>query len=406
MSVLWSCLSRLECARCGRELPADRPAGLCPDCHGPLLARYDLEAAGRVFRPSDVAGRPTSLWRYREVLPVQGPAGVVTLGEGWTPLVRLDRLRERWGLAELFVKDEARLPAGTVKARGAAVGVSRARELGLRRLVIGVAGNAGAAWAAYCARAGLALTVFMPADAPPGRAAEARLAGAKVILVDGSPDNAASQAQRAGAESESFDVSAFREPYQLEGVKTLGYELYEQLDWRPPDAIVCPVGNGAVIAGIWKALNEMETMGWIPGRKPRLIGVQAAGCAPVVRAFEEGTDECRPWADGETVARELRVTDPPAGFLALQAIRETGGWAVAVTDSEVRDAMRLTASTEGLVLCPEGAAAAAALDRLAQAGVVLPGNRVVILNTGTGFVDPPGPTEALPVVRPVQIPPL
>lgn len=404
MNASGSCLSRLECARCGRELPADRPPGPCPDCGGPLLARYDLEAAGRVFRPSDLAGRPTCLWRYREVLPVQDPAGIVTLGEGWTPLVRLDRLRERWGLAELFVKDEARLPAGSVKARAAAVGVSRARELGIRRLVLGAAGSAGGAWAAYSARAGLELTVFMSADAPPGRVGEAVLVGAKVILVEGGPDDAVRRARQAEPGPGQLDVSAFREPYQLEGAKTLGYELYEQLDWRPPNAVICPVGNGSVIVGIWKAVNEMEAMGWIPGRKPRLIGVQAAGCAPVVRAFDEGAEECRPWADAGTLAGELRVADPPAGFLALRAIRETGGWAAAVTDGEIREAMRLAASTEGLILGPEGAAALAALDRLARAGMVLPGNRLVVLNTGTGNL--PGPAEARPVLRPAQVSPL
>ena len=397
MSVPRSCLEGLECARCGQRLPPDRPAGLCPDCNGPLLARYDLEAAGRVFRPSDLAGRPTSLWRYWEVLPVQDPAGVVTLGEGWTPLVRLDRLRERWGLSELLVKDEARLPTGSFKARGAAVGATRARELGLRRLTVGTAGNAGGAWAAYCARAGLELTVLMPADAPPGRVGEAALAGARVMLVDGSTDDAVRQARRSAAGSGQFDVSAFQEPYQLEGVKTLGYELYEQLDWRPPDAVICPVGNGTALVGIWKAVNEMEAMGWIPGRKPRLIGVQAAGCAPVVRAFDEGAAECRPWAGAGTCAGELRVADPPAGFLALRAIRETGGWAVAVTDGEIRDAMRLAALTEGLVLGPEGAAAVAAVNRLIRTGAVLPGSRLVILNPGTSLAGPSEPPEPLSV---------
>ncbi len=391
MNAPWSCLDGLECSRCGRQVPADRPAGLCPDCGGPLLARYNLEAAGRVFRPSDLAGRPTSLWRYREVLPVQDPAGIVTLGEGWTPLVRFDRLREHWGLAELFVKDEARLPTGTLKARGAAVGASRARELGIRRLVLGGSGNAGAAWAAYCARAGLELTALLPADAPTARVEATRLAGATVILVDGGPDEAARRAGELGAESAGFDVSAFKEPYQLDGVKTLGYELYEQLDWRPPDAVICPVGNGTGIIGIWKALNEMEAMGWIPGRKPRLIGVQAAGCAPVVRAFEAGADECRPWANGRTLAGELRVADPPAGFLVLRAVRGTGGWAVAVSDGEALAAVRLAAATEGLVLSPEGAAALAALDRLVRTGVIPGGSRVVVLNTGTA---PAGIVEA------------
>lgn len=407
MSLTWSCLDGLQCGRCGAECPPDRLAGLCPGCGGPLMARYDLEAAGRRFRPSDLAGRPTSLWRYREVLPVQDPAGVVTLGEGWTPLVRLDRLRERWGLAELYVKDEGRLPAGTVKARGAAVGASRAKELGIRRLVLAAAGSAGAAWGAYCARAGLSLAVLMPADAPLPWVRAALTPGARVVLVAGRLGDAGRLADQLGATSAGwFNVSAFKEPYQLEGAKTLAYELYEQLDWRPPDAVVCPVGSGVNIVGLWKGLQEMEGMGWIPGRKPRLMAVQAADCAPVVRALAEGAEDCRPWADGDASFGELRVFNPPFGFLVLRVVRESGGWAVGVTDAEAGAALGLVASVEGLSLCSEGAAAVAALDRLSNEGIISPGSRVVILNTGTGLLaGRPGPVE-VPVVKPDEPLPL
>lgn len=400
-----SYLSHLECPRCGERFPADRPANVC-GCGSPLLARYDLAAARAAVPRAALDGRRADLWRYMELLPVRDPNAIVSLGEGWTPLLPAPRLGEALGLRDLWLKDEGQNPTGTFKARGAAVGVSRARELGISALRMPTAGNAGGAWAAYAARAGLPLLVAMPADAPAINRRETVLAGAATYLVRGLISDAGALVARAAERSGAFDAATLREPYRIEGKKTMGYEIAEQMGWSLPDAIIYPAGGGVGIIGIWKALQEMAALGWISGRPPRLVIVQAEGCRPLVEAFAAGAEGSEFWTGAATVAAGLRVPKALGDFLVLRAIRETGGTAVAASDEEILDAMRLTARREGLWICPEGAAAVVAAGRLRRSGFFSPGDRVVILNTGTGLKYPElGPPDA-PVLDPTDDIPL
>jgi len=392
-----SYLSHLECPRCGERLGADRPANVC-GCGSPLLCRYDLDAARAGLHRDALAGRPGNLWRYAEVLPVRDPAAVVTLGEGWTPLLPLPRLGRRFGLDDLWLKDEGCNPTGTFKARGAAVGVSRALELGVAALRMPTAGNAGGAWAAYAARAGLPLVVVMPQDAPAINRREAVVTGADTYLVDGLISDAGAIVARYGARSTAFDAATLREPYRIEGKKTMGYEIAEQFGWELPDAIIYPAGGGVGIIGIWKALQEMEALGWIHGRRPRLVVVQAEGCRPLVDAFERGADASEFWQGAATLAAGLRVPKALGDFLVLRAVRETGGTALAVSDAEIVDAMGLLARQEGAWVCPEGAAAVAAAQRLRASGFFGARDRVVVLNTGTGLKYPELVTADPPVL--------
>jgi threonine synthase len=382
-------LTHLECPRCGARLDADRPVNLCA-CGSPLLARYDLDAVRRAVSPASFAGRTADLWRYRELLPVRDDAHVTTLGEGWTPLLPAPRYGALVGLPRLLVKDEGLVPTGSFKARGAAVGVSRARELGIRHVAMPTNGNAGAAWAAYAARAGMRATIAMPVAAPDITRRECVAAGAELVLVDGLIGDAGRYIAGvvAGSGGEVFDASTLKEPYRVEGKKTMGYEIVEQLGWRTPDVIVYPAGGGVGLIGIAKALAELRELGWLGGRPPRLVAVQSTGCAPIVAAFRDGARRAKPWpaaAVSGSVAFGITVPAPLGDELMLDALYGSGGTAVAVSDAELLAELREFGRTEGLLVCPEGAACFAAARRLRADGWLAEHDEVVVLNTGTGL---------------------
>ncbi|HEY2639047.1 MAG TPA: threonine synthase [Streptosporangiaceae bacterium] len=398
MTRTFSALSHLDCSQCQVRFDAAQSAGTCT-CGSPLLARYDLEVAASLVTPAVVARRPPSLWRYHELLPVGAQDRVVSFSEGLTPLLGLPRMGRALGMPGLLMKDESPLPTGTFKARGASVGVSRAAELGAAGVAMPTNGNAGAAWSAYCARAALPCFIAMPAGAPDITRTECLAAGAEVAVVPGLIGDAAIVAsafltQRPGWQ----DASTFREPYRLEGKKTIGFEIAEQLGWRIPDVIICPVGGGVALIGIWKALAELAAIGWIGPDLPRLVAVQAAGCAPVVDAFEAGAAMTAPWPDAASVAFGLTVPAPLGGVLVLTALRATGGTAIAVTDADLLAAQARLARAEGTWICPEGAAGIAAAAQLRESGWLSERDEVVVLNTGTGlkYADPPGVTARAP----------
>ncbi|MGC4786854.1 threonine synthase [Micromonospora sp. DT178] len=382
-------LTHLECPRCGREHDAGKLANLC-DCGSPLLARYDLAAVAKVLTPERFPLRPADLWRYRELLPVADPRHETTLGEGWTPLLRTPTYGAEIGIAELMVKDEGLTPTGSFKARGAAVGVSRARELGVTRIAMPTNGNAGAAWATYAARAGLGATIVMPLDAPAICRRECVAAGADLRLVEGLISDAGRHVAGlvAGSGGAIFDAGTLREPYRLEGKKTMGYEIVEQLGWQVPDVIIYPTGGGVGLIGIQKALHELRELGWIEDKLPRLVAVQSTGCAPIVRAFAAGEQRARPWADAHTVAFGITVPAPLGDELILDALRASAGTAIAVDDAEILADLRDFAAREGLLLCPEGAACLTAARHLRAGGWIRAGERVVVLNTGAGVKYP------------------
>ncbi|MEW2381393.1 threonine synthase [Micromonospora sp. NPDC047707] len=382
-------LTHLECPRCGREHDAGKPQNLC-GCGSPLLARYDLAAVAEVVTPERFGLRPADLWRYRELLPVADPGYVTTLGEGWTPLWRAPTYGAEIGVPDLLVKDEGLTPTGSFKARGAAVGVSRARELGVERIAMPTNGNAGAAWATYATRAGLGATIVMPRDAPAICRRECVAAGADLRLVDGLISDAGRHVARlvAAADGAVFDAGTLREPYRLEGKKTMGYEIVEQLGWQVPDVIIYPTGGGVGLIGIHKALHELRELGWITDRLPRLVAVQSTGCAPIVRAFAAGAERAEPWADARTVAFGITVPAPLGDELILAALRESAGTAVAVADGDLLADLRGFAAREGLLLCPEGAACLTAARQLRAGGWIRAGERVVVLNTGAGLKYP------------------
>ena len=395
-----SFLTQLDCPRCGRTHDADRLTGLCT-CGSPLLARYDLGGVRSAITPAGLAARPETLWRYRELLPVRDPANIVGFGEGMTPLLPMPRLAAEVGVRELWMKDDGQLPTGTFKARGAAVGVSRAAELGVRSVAMPTNGNAGAAWAAYCARAGLRSLIVMPVDAPEVNRAECAVVGAELHLVDGLISDACRLVAQAVASDHSmFDASTLKEPYRIEGKKTIGLEIAEQLGWSLPDVILCPVGGGVGLIAIYKALLELRELGWIDGTFPRLVAVQAAGCAPIVAAFENGAQEAREWPDAKTVAFGVTVPKPLGDFLVLDAVYATGGTAIAMSDEDILAAEREAARLEGTFACPEGAACFAAARQLARDGWLSRADSVVALNTGTGLKYPDTVAVAAPIARP------
>jgi threonine synthase len=376
-----SFLTHLECSKTGARVPADRPHNLSP-AGWPLLARYDLDAVRRSVSPADLTARAANLWRYRELLPV-ADEHVTSLGEVMTPLVPLARAG-----GELLVKDESHLPTGSFKARGLAVAVSMARAFGVRRAAMPSNGNAGAALAAYCARAGIEAHVFCPSDTPPINLAEIARLGAHLTRVDGLI-NDCGRLVAAGVSAHGwFDVSTLKEPYRIEGKKTMGFELAEQLGWRLPDVILYPTGGGTGLIGMWKAFAELEAIGWIGPERPRMVAVQASGCAPIVRAFDTGAEHAELWQNAHTVAAGIRVPGAIGDFLMLRALRESGGFAIAVDDADIIAARDRVAAAEGLLMCPEGAATYAAYQHALAAGRIKPTEQVVLFNCATGLKYP------------------
>lgn len=381
-----STLKHLTCSKCDRIYDPNQVQTYCKDCNAPLLAVYDLEAACSTVDRDAVSRRPAGMWRWSELLPVFEPENRITLGEGDTPLLRLPRLGEQLGLEQLFVKDESLNPTSSFKARGLAAAVSKAVELGVRKFVIPTAGNAGGALAAYAARAGAKAFVFMPADTPIANRKECEIAGAEVILVDGLISDAARLATQKAAEDGLFDVSTFKEPYRTEGKKVMGYELAESFGWDLPDVIVYPTGGGTGLIGMWKAFDELEKLRWLKSaERPRMVSVQSSGCAPVVKAFHEGKEDCEFWPGAETVASGLRVPKSFASRLILKYIRDSRGTAVAVSDQDILTAQGRMAAVEGIFAAPEGAATLAAVEELVRQGWVKKNERVVLFNTSTGL---------------------
>jgi len=378
-------LTHLVCTNCGLRHEWERLQNLCTACQKPLFPVYDLAAVGRELKREDLAAREKSLWRYREVLPLPAEVEPVSLGEGGTPLLRAMKFGNAVGVRDLWVKDEAQNPTQSFKARGMAVAVSMAKHLGATKLAVPSAGNAGGALAAYAARAGLEAHIFMPRDTPRANIIECRELGANVVLIDGLiTDCGAEIAKRKAAEG-WFDMSTLKEPYRVEGKKTLGYELAEQMDWTLPEVILYPTGGGTGLIGMWKAFDEMEALGWIGPARPRMFSVQASGCAPIVRAFEAGEKFAAEFPDAHTLASGLRVPKAVGDFLMLDILRASGGGAMAVEDDAMIAMTREVGATEGLFVAPEGAACFVALQKLSAAGKIEAQERVVIFNTGSGI---------------------
>ncbi|NNE08034.1 MAG: threonine synthase [Gemmatimonadetes bacterium] len=378
-------LTHLECGLTGKRYDADRLQNLS-EAGKPLLARYDLARAARAVDRDALAHREETLWRYAELLPVRDTQSRISLGEGYTPLLRARALGREIGHDRLYIKDETGNPTGSFKARGLALAVSRAKELGARSVSVPSAGNAAGATAAYAARAGLPAHVFMPRDVPELFVHECRALGAEVRLVDGLiHDCGRVAAEEIARNAGRFDLSTLKEPYRLEGKKTLGYEVAEQMQWTLPDVAIYPTGGGTGLVGMWKAFDEMEALGWIDGKRPRMISVQSDGCAPIVRAFERGDEFAKPWEGARTIADGLRVPVAVGDFLILRAVRESGGCAVSVSDDAMREEVYRIGRTEGVFAAPEGGATLAALRRLKESGAIAPDESVVLFNTGSGI---------------------
>ena len=396
----YSYLSHLECAACDTRHDAFEPAGLCTVCAKPLLARYDLATLRAEVARDAIADRLQEWWRYHELLPISTPAAEQRLGEVVTPLLRMGRYADRLGLAELWIKDESATPTSSFKARGAAFGVSRAHELGIRKIAMPTNGNAGAAWATYAARAGMQALIVMPKDAPAITRAECLVAGAELHLVDGVISDAGAMVAAAVAEGGWTDVATLKEPYRIEGKKTMGLEIVEQLGWELPDVVVYPTGGGVGLIGIHKAVSELLELGWVTGEMPRFVAVQAEGCDPIVRAFEEGHEESTFVPGTWTAAFGINVPKALGDFIILDVLRSTGGTAVAVSDDDLLAEIRVLGADEGLFVCPEGSAALVACRKLAKDGWIDPDDRVVVLNTGAGIKYPETVAVDLPVLAP------
>ena len=377
-----SAITHLECTLTGERFDASHPHRTNPANGKPLFARYDLEKAKTTLTTESLADRPTNMWRYREVMPVIDDANIITLGEGGTPLLMADRLARATGMNTVYIKDEGVNPTGSFKARGLGAAVSKAKELGQTRLTMPSAGNAAGAMSAYAAAGGMEAHVFMPKDAPIANKVECEFYGAKLTLVDGFITDAGQMSQRAAEELGLFDVSTLREPYRAEGKKTMGYEIVEQMGFEVPDVIVYPTGGGTGIVGIWKALDEMEQLGWIGSERPRMVCVQAEGCAPLVAAYEKGEEFAEPFPNPQTLAAGLRVPAAIGDFLVIRAVRESAGTAVTVSDEEMVDGMVEMARMEGVFAAPEGGATLAAMRKLIVGGLISKNERVVLLVTG------------------------
>ncbi len=386
MSRTGSLAVNLYCPKCKKEYSVNEVHQLC-ECGSPLLVRYDLEEARKSFNTAELKSRVNSLWRYKELLPVSDDENIVSLGEGLTPIIPLTRSKEKTGIEKLYLKDEGTLPTGTFKARGAAVGVSKAKELGVKVLAMPTNGNAGAAWSVYGARAGIKATIIMPEDAPSITRNECAAAGADLYLVKGLISDCGKIVARSVAEHGWYDASTLKEPYRIEGKKTMGLEIAEQFDFKLPDVILYPTGGGVGIIGIYKAIKELQHLG-IVDKLPRLVAVQAEGCSPIVRAFKAGKKESEFFENSETVAFGINVPKALGDFLVLQALYESEGCAIAVSDKEILEGIKELAETEGTFVCPEGASIYAAAKKLRSSGWIKEGESVVLLNTGAGIKYP------------------
>jgi threonine synthase len=381
-----SYIRELICSGCGREFAIQQIHTFCPDCQSPILVKYDLNAVRQHVDRDQVHSRAKGMWRWHELLPVFESRNMVTLGEGDTALLDLPRLGDQLGLSNLYVKDESSNPTGSFKARGLAAAISKARELGIKKVIIPTAGNAGGAMAAYAARADMQALIYMPKDTPRANIEESRMAGAEVVLVEGLISDAAGMAGEIARAEGWFDLSTFKEPYRAEGKKIMGYELAESFDWTLPDVIVYPTGGGTGLVGMWKAFAELEELGWLENTKrPRMVAVQAEGCAPVVKAFESGASFCDFWTNASTIASGLRVPKSFADSLILSDLRESFGTALSVSDQEILEAQSQFGKVEGIFPAPEGAATLAVLKKLVQQKWVEPNERIVLFNTGLGL---------------------
>ena len=381
-----SYITHLECSGCGEKYSYEIVHTFCPICQSPLLPRYDLTAVRQNVDRDAITHRKRGMWRWQELLPVLNVENQIFLGEGDTPLLSLPHLEKELGLSHLFVKDESSNPTGSFKARGLAAAVSKAKELGVEKVIIPTAGNAGGAMAAYAARAGIKAYIFMPKDTPYANIEESRMAGAEIMLVDGLISDAAGMAGEKARAEGWFDVSTFKEPYRVEGKKVMGYELAEAFNWELPDVIIYPTGGGTGLVGMWKAFDELEQLGWLKNTKrPRMVSVQADGCAPVVKAFQAKASFCDFWIGAHTVASGLRVPKSFADHLILQDLYDSEGVAVAVSDEAILESQKYLASQEGIFAAPEGAATLSALNELIKQNWIHPEERIVLFNTGSGL---------------------
>jgi threonine synthase len=378
-------LSYLQCSSCGEKFDPDKLWNLCPICEKPLLARYDLDLLQKNLKKEELVKRENNIWRFRELLPVQERRYMITLGEGCTPLIPAQNLVSLLGIQQIFIKDEGANPTGSFKARGLAVAVARARELGAAQLSIPSAGNAAGALSAYAAAAGLPAFVYLPRDVPQNFIAECQALGATIQLVDGLISDCGRISNEDAQKYGRFDLSTLKEPYRVEGKKTMGYELAEQFEWKLPEVIIYPAGGGTGIVGMWKAFEELEQLGWIDQKRPRLVAVQPEGCAPIVKAFKEGKSKAAFWENARTIADGLRVPAAVGDFIVLKILSDSQGKAVTVTDQEMIDGANLLGRTQGLFVSPESGATIAALQKLQDSGWLREKERIVLFNTGSGY---------------------
>lgn len=395
-------VTHLECSYTGKKYPADQLHGLS-EAGKPLLVRYDLEALGKSISKDDLKERLPEFWRYREFLPVRQSENVVRLGELMTPILPARKTQAKLGCGEILIKDEGRLPTGSFKARGLALAVAMAKELGVTRMAMPTNGNAGAALAAYCSRADIETFVFCPEDTPKVNIEEIAFQGAKTFLANGYINDCGRIVGEGKEKMNWFDTSTLKEPYRIEGKKTMGLELAEQLNWQVPDVILYPTGGGTGLIGMWKAFAELEAIGWIGSKRPRMVAVQATGCAPIVKAYDEGTRHAEPWQDAHTIASGIRVPVAVGDFLILDAVRESNGFAVAVSDEAINEAHKECAAEEGILLCPEGAATLAALKQELASGRIGKDEQVLLFNCATGLKYPmPSSHERIDLSKPID----
>ena len=375
----------LECSRCKTTYSKDGIYNLCEKCQNPLLARYDLEKARGILRKEKFWRRHPNMWRYWEMLPIENKQNIITLQEGFTPIFKANNLGRKYGLKGLFIKDESLNPTASFKARGMSAAISKAKELGIRKVAVPSAGNAGSALAAYAAKAGMESYVFFPKDIPVVYLAECKNLGAHITLVNGVINDAGKAMREMQAQEGYFDCSTLHEPYRIEGKKTMGFELAEQFRWKLPDVIIYPTGGGTGLIGMWKAFEEMEKLGWVDNKRPRMVAVQASGCAPIVKAFLEGKEKAEPWPNPATIATGLRVPSPIGDFLMLDILRKSHGAAIMVSDAEILEAAKELGSMEGIFAATEGAAAFAAIKRLQEKRLINNYERILMFNTGSGL---------------------